>query len=1166
MEPSWLSSRAQTARHDPSSALADAQRIRAVAAQIDKRPTDASFEQKDATKVMALAKGLEQAQLQHSVQDVFPNRAPEANQRRRPPPPPPKKPALSKTFPLVCGSSPPTPPAAPQTRDAPVTNLVNCRKDAIFGPRVPPLPPRRPQPLPTPPSTPELSSFELCAAAPWPSAETRKIGQRPNNSHSPPRLPPRRPTCTTPPSVAATAEWSSRPQRLPERSTSKSPDASFDPRATSSSSASKTPKKANNLCGECSKIDFAQFGNTLIERASIDPGAQSTAHLINLKHLLSKRHNCNFCSLLFQALCLPAHDPLRDEELQESILKDKKFQDLRSKEAPFWVDFETWAGNREKFSIKKEAKWPFGHTYDDVNVKEIKADNEREIDFEEGEGSERRDAAAINQGARAGLAAGKHFDNNGDRAKAYGFAMDVLPDMGVINAMTKKGVPAVVRVMVHGISHPKSGVLDITVFGCAKARGRDIKTLSHFAIRVASPVPSTLPKHEKNLRYGRLVDRKAIDFNLCRTWLTHCCAAHGTTCNSPKWSATLEKPSGIPFRLVDVQDGSIVERDPQHHEYAALSYVWGDVSHRAGILSLSNKNVHSLSAPGALGRYNVGRAISDAIDIIRSLGLRYLWADRLCIIQDSDTDKAHQIGQMDRIYGGALVTIVAASGTHLNEPITGVSTTRSVSQLAERVTSDPVVNVLLPMQSAGYPDLNPWASRAWTLQEKLLSKRLLIFHDGVVDFRCPYGTMHEDMSAMDADTRLPAVGWLSLANTSLFSEIKTGSYGRSGPRLLRSSIFADYAGLIQEYTPRQMTNPIDAINAVMGMLKILIANQQNPQGRKRLLNGLPEEFFDQALHWQCAAKEGVRLRLRKDRRFPTWSWAAWEAAECVDPESRQLVLCPGGVQYEATYRVQTDNRGQLQKVLQKNRGGDAEQPEERIRPLLRWYTADNLPPVPPPRTQPSSSGNGKFRPAPPPLPPRKGSASPLNNTPLRPLNSNGLGLALSPSTSLEEWTSSVSLATNNLALDCPLPALPPALTKELRPGYHLVFRTLIAQFSLGETRTRTETLWRKTEDGKLLAARELHIRETAILAENGKEVGRVSLPYEVAAGGVGEFVVLSEGQFFGDEESIEVGEYPLFNVMLVRWEGDIAERVGLGRVTKEGWWGGRWREEVVVLG
>ncbi|KAK0648476.1 heterokaryon incompatibility protein-domain-containing protein [Cercophora newfieldiana] len=1145
MEAPWMKPQAHRVGQDQELALSDIQKIGAIAARSSGWTSDTPHDRNGLTQITSAMESLE-SQSPNSRQAVLAlasNKAAASAGRRRPPPPPPppKKGTLSAKPQITSRSSPAQKPDCSQLQETSVANLTACRIGADLRSRVAPPPPQRPQLPPTPPATPEPQAPALRAAAPQ---DAHHSDQRPKTSRPPPRLPPRRPTPGAPPSTATTAERSPSPHSLGLTVSLNQQHLSphCEPRYASPSPPDNNApeKKPNSLCAECSKIDFTQFGktNASVESTPTDPGVCPSAHLINLKHLLSKRHSCSFCSLLVRALCLPLNDPLRDEELQESILKDKKFQDLRSRESPCWVDFETWANNREKFNIKKEAKWPFGHTYDNVNVKEIKADTGREVDFEEGGGSDRRDAAAVNQGARVGLAAGKHFDNNRDRAKVYGFAMDVLPDMDVISSMTKKGVPAVVRVVVYPVSHRKSGVLEVTVFGCAKARGRDIKTLSHFALRVASPVPSALPQHEKHLRYGRLVDRRSIDLSLCRRWLSHCSTTHGASCNAPAWSVTLEKPSGIPFRLVDVLDGSIVEADPRNHEYAALSYVWGDIAHHADILSLSNYNLPTLSSRGGLGGKNLGRAITDAIDIVRTLGMRYLWADRLCIIQDSDIDKAHQVSQMDRIYGGAAVTLVAASGTHLDEPISGVTTARTVSQLAECVTSDPVVNVLLPMQSGGYPDLKPWAGRAWTLQEKLLSRRLLIFHDGMVDFRCPHGTMHEDMSAIDADSRPPPVGWLSLKDTNLFSEVKTSSYGRSGPRLLRSSIFAEYAGLIHEYTPRQMTNPMDAVNAVMGMLKILIVNQQNPQARKRLLHGLPEEFLDQALHWQPAAKEGVSLRLRKDRKFPTWSWAAWEAAEETDPVSRQRVVRPGGVQYEATYRVQTDNRGRLQKVLQLQKSReDSEQVEERMRPLLRWYTVDNsTPPVPPARKLPALSPGGKPPRTPPPLPPRRGNVSPTKQSDsLRPLNQNGLGLALSPDTSLEEWSDSVSSATKNLTLDRPLPSLPAEMKRQLRSEYHLVFRTLIAQFTLGETRTRTETLWRKTGDGSLVAARELHIRETAVLAVNCREVGRVVLPYGIAAGTVGEFVLLSEGQFFGDEESIEVGEYPLFNVMLVRW-------------------------------
>lgn len=68
-----------------------------------------------------------------------------------------------------------------------------------------------------------------------------------------------------------------------------------------------------------------------------------------------------------------------------------------------------------------------------------------------------------------------------------------------------------------------------------------------------------------------------------------------------------------------------------------------------------------------------------------------------------------------------------------------------------------------------------------------------------------------------------------------------------------------------------------------------------------------------------------------------------------------------------------------------------------------------------------------------------------------------------------------------------------------------------------------------------------------------------------SSGGGYDFVLVSEAQYFGDERDVEVGEFPLFNVMLVHvWRredagGDagaaiLAERVAMGRVKKEAWW------------
>ncbi|KAG6353619.1 hypothetical protein INS49_005581 [Diaporthe citri] len=223
-----------------------------------------------------------------------------------------------------------------------------------------------------------------------------------------------------------------------------------------------------------------------------------------------------------------------------------------------------------------------------------------------------------------------------------------------------------------------------------------------------------------------------------------------------------------------------------------------------------------------------------------------------------------QIGQMDRIYGNAVVTIVAATSKALHTGIHGVTAQRCVGQLAGQVCSAPVVNVLVPIQSD--TNLDPWEGRAWTFQEKPLSKRLLLFHGGMVDFHCRCGVMREDMTARDAGLVPPVIGWLSLASHEILSSLKLRNYEGEPPRLLRSPVFAEYAALIEQYTPRRLSNASDAVRAILSLLKILI---QSDRGGATMFHGLVEEFFDQALHWQPAAGENGWVLLL--RRGQTWN-------------------------------------------------------------------------------------------------------------------------------------------------------------------------------------------------------------------------------------------------------------------------------------------------------
>jgi hypothetical protein len=93
-----------------------------------------------------------------------------------------------------------------------------------------------------------------------------------------------------------------------------------------------------------------------------------------------------------------------------------------------------------------------------------------------------------------------------------------------------------------------------------------------------------------------------------------------------------------PTRLVDLGDlktannPRLVTTRPVDEPYVALSHLWG----REGlpITTLSNLNDHSQ----VIAMDTLSETIKDAMHIVKRLGLRYLWIDALCIVQDSKED------------------------------------------------------------------------------------------------------------------------------------------------------------------------------------------------------------------------------------------------------------------------------------------------------------------------------------------------------------------------------------------------------------------------------------------------------------------------------------------------------------------------------------------------
>ncbi|EHK27226.1 uncharacterized protein TRIVIDRAFT_34757 [Trichoderma virens Gv29-8] len=230
---------------------------------------------------------------------------------------------------------------------------------------------------------------------------------------------------------------------------------------------------------------------------------------------------------------------------------------------------------------------------------------------------------------------------------------------------------------------------------------------------------------------------------LAKSWIDFCGENHTEACSAK--NRVLVKG----LKLIDCEENKVVLAE--HHEtgtrhqnvdYVTLSYVWGG-SHHKDDGAASGQGTDD---GGHLPR-DLPKLIADAIATTRGLGYRYLWVDRYCMPAKGDLERAlerqQQLDIMGQIFSHSTLTLVVAAGEGVDDGIAGVSVPRE-EQLSIQTGSDLFTTSLLR------PDLevasSKWASRAWTYQEGLLSRRRLIFTPSQIYFQCQAMHCHESLS------------------------------------------------------------------------------------------------------------------------------------------------------------------------------------------------------------------------------------------------------------------------------------------------------------------------------------------------------------------------------------------------------------------------------------
>ncbi|KAI4670555.1 uncharacterized protein J4E79_000837 [Alternaria viburni] len=228
---------------------------------------------------------------------------------------------------------------------------------------------------------------------------------------------------------------------------------------------------------------------------------------------------------------------------------------------------------------------------------------------------------------------------------------------------------------------------------------------------------------------------------LINEWDKNCLANH-MYCGQASDSAFL------PTRLLEINDVGnpttcrlvLREEVPCASRYTALSYRWGAMKTK-GETRLLESTFDTMRT--GLPLSSLPKTYVDAIDVTSWLGIRYIWIDAICIIQDLLHDWRAEASTMQAIYRNSYLTISAIAGTHDNPGLfyarDPVRVQPTIVNIAYTSCDNPVPFVHRDekrKEAESFQMGNVTMERGWCLQERLLSPRVLHFGSHQVFWEC----------------------------------------------------------------------------------------------------------------------------------------------------------------------------------------------------------------------------------------------------------------------------------------------------------------------------------------------------------------------------------------------------------------------------------------------
>jgi hypothetical protein len=284
-------------------------------------------------------------------------------------------------------------------------------------------------------------------------------------------------------------------------------------------------------------------------------------------------------------------------------------------------------------------------------------------------------------------------------------------------------------------------------------------------------------------------------------------------------------------------------------------------------MSLTSKNIFQLKK--AIPVSSMPRTFQDALCVARSLKMKYLWIDSLCIVQDSQEDWHRESSLMNKVYRHSFCNIAAAASVDCNsgcffprEP-DSMPALLAPYEILCRWKGSNEVPYLLTIHNMWEVEVeqSPLNRRGWVLQEYLLSPRSLHFTSDQVYWAC---------QEWKASETFPQGLPLEVQN---YDQSSTAIYF---PRCDMDTIHEYWGMIISNYSRRKLTNLNDKLIAISAVAKEFerIMNDE-------YLAGLWRSRFAACLNWEWIGPVHKEDQL-PEYRAPSWSWASVEGEVWFD--------------------------------------------------------------------------------------------------------------------------------------------------------------------------------------------------------------------------------------------------------------------------------------------